>query len=317
VYAALLFTHAFIAVFVILAVSIMATKKRRYLGLAISFVLLYVSYLVFSATILFAGLTAELAQASLFQEYLSVAEQTLVGSVSPVDAFAQVISRSVTLSMWGLLAFSIISALVSKKLRAIDVSLGLSGLVCGVVGAVVPVLGTRANEIVFFPATYALRAFSPKGRTRRVVLAYFLVVLVVFPLGLIHSFYDDTNYMTVREKHAADTVFIALSDGGGSTDFTMMIRGVMYGYLSSSSNTDTWYITENYPSELLTGSSWFRFMFVSPELEKTLQKKGGLSEAQLFQLESSTEHFSRVYSNGHVTILENMNVTKVPAVKPS
>lgn len=319
VYGALVLTHAFLAVFMILSTSLMAVKNRGYRFVAVSFGLIYASYTITNAAALVVELGIGLPSAiRLFLQYESETAVVLLEGFSPVDVLAQVISRAVVLSMWGVLSLLTVSSLLARKLRATDIGVGLGASFYALVGAILPVLGYRTLQIVLLPAMQALRSFTAGRRVRRVLLAYFLLSMMMFPLGAIyHTYYNNINYMTLRERHAVETVFLASAGGGAATDFTMLVRVVVQGYASSKSYTHTWHITEGDRSQYLMSPSWFRFVFMSPELEKALIIKAGLTESQLSDFKDGTFLFSRIYSNGQVSVLLNSNVTALPELKQS
>jgi hypothetical protein len=310
VYVALVFSHAFFAIFLIIAAAAMALRNRRYAILAISFGVIYGLYVTFESTVLVQDL-ATIIHTSIFSEYSILAKATLEPqAVSALDGLGQTISRFVTLSMWALLAFLILSLLVLRRLRSIDISLAISGIAYAIAGAVVPVLGWRSFQVLAIPGTYAVRHFPTIGSVRKILLAYFFLALAIFPLTLVHLYYNDTNYMTLREQQAL-TIFIPMSRTGGETQLRILARSTVRGYAEAISSSDIWWIDETYPAQL--SATWFNFIFMSPELEKALLKTG-LSESELLGFEEGMLHFSTVYSNGHVRILMNSNATAPPGV---
>lgn len=307
VYGALVLSHAFLAVFLILAVGFIAVAKdRRYFTVAVLFGLIYVLNTIRGATTLIPMAIDEYAQ--LYREYLLQATLTQAGAVSWLDALGRTVSLLTTISMWTLLGFATLSSLIHRRLRLIDISAMLSALVYAVVG----VIGWRAIQILLIPTTHALRSMILKGPVRKLLLVFFLSALVVFPVVLIHRSYNVTPYITLREQHAADTIFIATAQNGGETGYTMMVRNRVYQYLDSKSNTNTRYIDEYAAPRLLKGTAWFHFIFMSPELEKDLLNISLLSNGELSQMEANADVFSRTYSNGHVTVLMSSNATALP-----
>jgi hypothetical protein len=310
-YVALVFTHAFFAVFLVVATWIRTLMKPKSFHLAIIFTLVYATYVAFQAAILGQELV-NLAYTSLFFEYsLKVARTFGPGPVSPLDALAQTVSRLVSISAWGLLASLSIWCLVLKKLRAMDVSLGVSGAVYAIAGAIVPVLGIRAAQVIAIPTTHAVRVSADRSRARKALLSYFLLALVVFPVGMIHLFYNDTNYMTVREQDAIDRIFVAISESRKETSFEMIARSLVCGYINSRTNTYVYCISEDSPPQYLERANQVRFVFFSPEMEKDFLT-AGVSEKRLLTLEARSVMFSRIYSNGHVDVLVNSNASVVP-----
>jgi len=307
VYSALVLSHAFLAVFLLLAIGFMAVAKdRRYFTVAVLFGLIYVLNTIRGATTLIPMALDQYAQ--IYREYLLQANLVQAEPVSWLDALGRTVSLLTTISMWALLGFATLSCWIHRRLRLIDISIVLSALVYAIVG----VIGWRAIQILFIPTNHALRSMILKGSVRKLLLAFFLSALVVFPVVLIHRSYNVTVYVTLREQHAADTIFIATAQNGGETGYTMMVRNRVYQYLDSKSNTNTRYIDEYAAPRLLKGTSWFHFIFMDPELEKDLLNIGMLSNGELSQIEANTELFSRIYSNGHVTVLMSSNASALP-----
>jgi hypothetical protein len=312
VYVALVFSHAFFAVFLVIAEFVLALKNRRHAGFAVFLGLFYVLYVVFESTFFFRD-TVALISVALLAEYSSVVGGVLTQPYSSLDAMAQLLNRVVTLSIWVLLGTIIVFLAISRKLRNIDISVAASGLAYGLIGAVVSVLGWRALQVAALPSSYAIRAFSPSPRLRKILLVYFVLILAVFPLGTIHYYYNYTNYVTLAEQHAVSVVSIAAAEHGGQTDIRVLIRGVVGGFVESKTDTNTYYVTEISPTVLLMSARWFQLVFVSPELWHSLTE-AGLSPAELSVLEKSMIPLSRVYSNGHVVVLFNTNATAPPEV---
>ncbi len=307
IFVAMVFAHPFFAVFLILATFLMAIRNRKRMFLAIIFSLLYSLNLVFQGVFLVHQIQSVL-YLELFGQYLAVTLASLGGAASQLDALAQTVSRSVTLSMWAVLGIFTFLALLSRRLRVLDISVGVSGLVYAVIGAFLSILGERAIQIAFFPTSHSLRAFSLKSRQQRVLGAYFLLAMIIFPIGLVHYFYNDTSYMTFGEQHAAATIYLPLSQARG-TDLGL-IRLIVRGYLDSKLDKYVDYVSEWDVHGSLFSVSHFRFVFISPEFEHALQLRG-LSENELLGLERSTVHFSRIYSNGYATVLMNPNSTRL------
>jgi hypothetical protein len=322
-YVALIFSHAFLAVFFLLTTAFMAIRESKYTNLLVVLASLYALHLSYRAVILFPDLVS--LGFSILSQYSTVAARTLTQSATPLDAFAQTISRFVTISMWGLLGLSAVRSLVLRKLRTIDVSFGLSGIVYGIAGSVFAVLGYRVLQVVFFPTLHALRSSIPWRRPSRLLLGYFLLVILIFPMQVLHIFYDNTTYMTLRDKHAANTVFVGVSEAQSGGDAKAMLRPAVYGYLGSKSSAvaKRWDVTAKWDvgvgddwwsmkaRKMLVRADYFHFIFMSPELEKDLAGNMGLSESQLLELEGSILRLSIVYSNGHVIVAENLNSTRV------
>gem|GEM_PF-4582786 len=307
VYGALMFTHAFLPVFVVFTALIASIKDRWYLNLALIFLLLYAVYVVFETPVMISMAIIQYSQ--LYLEYMLQGRLTLAGPVSSIDALGRAVSLFTTISMWALLGFVTYYCLKHYKLRVIDISVQVSSVVYAIVG----VIGWRALQILFIPTTHALRSVLVSATARKFLLVYFLLALAIFPVALLHRTYNVESYMSFREQHAADVIFISTfqADPNGE-NYTMLLRNRVYQWLDSKSNTNTHFIDEYASPRLLKGAAWFKIIFMSPEFEKDLVNIAGLSNSELSQMEGNTVGFSRIYSNGHVTVLLNPNATALP-----
>jgi len=308
VYGALVLTHAFLPVFVFLTAAIASIKDRGYLNLAMILLLLFSVYFVFETPAMFSMALIQYSQ--LYLEYVLEGRFNLAGPVSSIDALGRAVSLLTTISMWTLLGFATYSTWIHHKLRALDLSVHVSAAIYSVVG----VLGWRALQIFFIPTAHAIRSATVSASTRKLLLAYFLIALAIFPVTLLHRTYNVESYMTFSEEHAANVIFISTFQADpNNQNFTMMDRNRVYQWIDSKSNTQTNFVDEYSSARLLEGAARFKFIFMSPELEKDLTNIAGLSNNQVSQMENNTVSFSRVYSNGHVTVLMNPNATEVPA----
>jgi hypothetical protein len=312
IFITLVSSHAFFAIFLLVAMFILALSSRGYIRMTIILSAYYVSYVIFQSALFFRGAVGAIGGA-LLEEYSSVLATTLAPPASSLDTFTQLISRTVTISVWILLGTITLHLLLHRKLRKLDISLGGSGLVGTIIGTALPVLGSRALQVAAFPAAYVIRAFTPSSRLQKALLTYFVLILVLFPLGFVHYYYDDTNYLTMREQHAINTVLVAGSEHGSLSDARVLTRNIVATYANAKTINYTNYITQHDP-ELLASASWFNYVFVSPELWHDLNKYAGQTPAQLNNLEGGTIYFSRVYSNGYVVVLFNPNATALPKI---
>jgi hypothetical protein len=312
VYAVLVASHAILPLFLILATILIAINDRKFVYPAVSFALLYGFNLVYRSLILLHDL-GYFIRIALLLEYAGVAQQTLTSPVSSIDSIGQTISRGLTVSVWGVLMLLALSAAVLRRIRAIDMSLGASSGFYTVLGAVAPILGQRAIQILFLPAAHVLRAFRAYVRFRKILLAFFFIGLLIFPLAMIHIFYDDTNYITESEQHAADIMVIPISEHGDKSDFTILARLMIRTYATSRATKPSQmiYLTVGAPPGYLASGAWDHMVFMEPELEHELLKRG-LSNHDLRGLEESLLPFSRIYSDGRVTISFNPNATSLP-----
>ncbi len=308
-YVSLVFAHAFMAAVLALVAILLSIKERKYATIAVVFASIYVGYAVFHA-VEFVQSVGSIWMV-LFLEYSQVTAATFAAPVTGLDAAAQLASRSLTLSMYALLALATILSLVSKKLRSIDFSMAAGGLLYFVAGSILPILGWRSVQVVIIPAARSLAVFASRAITRKALLVYFFIAMVVFPVGLVHYFYNDTNYMTLREQHAVDTILLPVANYDPQGGFTILGTGIVRGYFQGKSGPNVYWIDEGYSREFFARTTWFNYVLVSPALEKDLLK-AGFTDQEISNLEAHTVQFSRIYSNGHAAVLMNPNATGVP-----
>jgi hypothetical protein len=245
----------------------------------------------------------------LYLEYILQGRMALAEPISSIDVIGRMISLFTTISMWALLGFVTYSCFKHYKLRALDISVEVSSVIYAVVG----VIGWRALQILFIPTSHALRSVLVSATTRKLLLAYFLLALAIFPAAILHRTYNVESYMTYTEQHAADVIIILTYQADPNSQYyNMMVRNRVYQWIDAHSHTNTHFVDEYASPQLLRGAAWFKIIFMSPDLEKDLVNIAGLSPSELSQMEGNTVGFSRIYSNGHVTILFNPNATALP-----
>lgn len=304
VYVALVLTHGFLALFLVIGTLILTVWSRRYFLSFVSFALLYGLYVVFRADILFLGLLRSLVSLQFLREYLLTLSYTLAEPVPGLDALGQLVSRAITVSLGGILAVLTLRSIMSRKIRGLDLSLILTGLVDLAAGLVVPFIGPRAFQIVMVPMSNMLKTSRLK-HLRQPALAYFFLLLVLFPFSLIHLYYTDTHYMTLREQTAADVIIIPLYNADSKTDAGTLVRALVEYYLLSKSTTGVQFFDETRGRQIFADVDRSRLVFMSPELEVTLANRLALSESEIARLRSVGvgSGFSRIYSDGHVKLL--------------
>jgi hypothetical protein len=301
-YAAIVLSHSFFGIFLALAVCVMALRDQKYLTFALAMVTMFSLGLFVNLDWIVPAVLSEYAR--IYGEYYAVSAVVLTTPVSTLDALGQIVSRALTLSVWGLMVVATVYSILSKRIRRVDVSLVVSGSLYAVVGF----YGWRAIQILLIPTMQAIKSLVMKKRIQKVAMTYFFLAIVIFPFVIIHRYYNDTGYMTLAEQHAVDAVLLATYGGRVDPDFRMMLRERTRAYVWSKALIDVNYVNEWQRSGILKGSHSFGLIFMSPEFEKDLLA-ASLSRQELSGFEQGTQGFSRVYSNGQVTVFLNVNAT--------
>jgi hypothetical protein len=184
--------HSFVPVLFILYVLVKYFLSRNTICLRLFVItlIIYFIVLIFQANIFFPYAIRRLSGLSS-PEYVTFAEGLIVGSVNPIDALAQMLSRflvvvSVTISGLG---FFIL--LLRRKLRQNDYVIFISGATYAILSAILPILGTRAFALIGISAGLGT-AYFLRGRFK-VHYQFLFLILTVFSVFIpLHSSFVGT-----------------------------------------------------------------------------------------------------------------------------
>jgi hypothetical protein len=314
VYIDLLFSHAILPFILVIVAVVMAVRNRKYVTIAAVFGMFYGMYIAYLGTYAAATLVV-VARIALLQEYSGIIGATLPQTYfSGIDFVGQIVSRLVTLSMLGLLVILSLLALHLRKLRIMDMALAIAGFIYLVSGSLISILGARSLQIIAIPATRGISVLSVPTRIRKGLLVYFLLMLIIFPVGLVHLIYNSNYYMTAGDLQAANTIINLEERGDIDYSTRILMTTWSYQYIEGLTYARAHYVTEAAPLVYFSGTAWFSYVLWDPQLEKALLG-AGLTQGNLSSMEATTDHFDRVYSDGRTTILLNPNATIPPALQ--
>ncbi|MFI5449898.1 MAG: hypothetical protein ACHQ03_09090 [Candidatus Bathyarchaeia archaeon] len=304
-YISLVLAHPFFALFLVAATIPLILRDRRQVTLLFTFALIFVFYFVFETTLLVANVGQTLSSILLFHQYSIAAGYILTTPFSPVDAAAQIVSRALVLSLGGLLGILLLWVIHERKVRAIDLGIIFSGAVDLVAGAVLPYIGPRAFQVIMMPVANVLRESALRKRVWQAIQVFMLLVLILFPVALIHLQYADTNYMSLNEQRAAELILLPSYGTNSGENLTTVTRTIVDQYLGAKTPNAPHFMPERYGTAIVTDSSQIHFILDSPELGIALVTYGGYSPADLGRLHAVESAMSTIYSDGRVTVYWN------------
>lgn len=195
IFASMTLTHSFVPVLFILYVLVkyFLGRKTIYFRLFVVTLIIYFIVLSFQANIFFPYAIERLAGLSS-PEYVTFAEGLIVGSVNSIDALAQLLSRSLVIISVAISGLGFFILLLRRKLRQNDYALFVSGATYALLGAILPILGTRAFALIGISAGLGTAYFLSRARGRFKVLYQFLfLILIVFSVFIpLHSSFVGT-----------------------------------------------------------------------------------------------------------------------------
>jgi hypothetical protein len=302
--------HAFIAPLFLLYYFFLVVRDRTRLYSMICFSLIYVGYLVFIAFTHFTNLlhyTLYLA----FQEhgeYLTIVQSTFSAPVTIWDGLAQMFSRGLTLFVWGMLGTGFLIRLLKRDIKIASLSMLLTGVVHLSIGTFTPVLGARSVQVLFVPIASGYKTFL--SLNKKVVGLCLVLVLVLFPLVIVHEIYDAGSPLTFPLETISGQ---RLSD---MLVKTIRTQGVV-GTRLFSANHDGTYVTYSLPSGFdlrsvtpyssqTSGTSLaaeYDYVIYSPLLEKELSYSGlNLLQIRNLKMQLITK-CNRVLDDGYSVLL--------------
>jgi hypothetical protein len=185
--------HSFVPVLFILYVLVkyFFSRNKMYVRLFIATLVIYFMVLAFQANIFLPYAIRRLSGFSS-PEYVTFAEGLIVGSANPVDALAQLLSRILVIASAAISGLGFFILLLRKRLRQNDYVIFVSGATYAILGAIVPILGTRAFALIGISAGLGATYFL-KGRFKIYYQFLFLVLIVMSVFIPLHSSFVGTS----------------------------------------------------------------------------------------------------------------------------
>jgi hypothetical protein len=290
---AMVFTHAFVPLFFILYELIIyfIDRKSQHLKLLLLTTTIYFMVQIYQASLTFTGALVSLLHGG--SEYVHVAQEVSAPASVPIDQIAQTISRPVVIVTFLLVVLSFVYLLVRRGgllSRPVDKAIFLSGAVYAILGAFVPLLGSRAIPLAFVPVSLGV-AYLFESRFRVYILAILLISLALFASIPIHgSFYTSQTYYQTQDAYSAENFMIAEYNWTNPSLILAHTRVVDYLAARQPSNATTY---ESDYSPLFPRIQDYDSILYTIGLGNNLLNYNLTIEAILQQ-----DHINLVYNNG-------------------
>ena len=227
--------HTFVALFFIIYF-LAQTLVRRTKQYTTLFFLTSVTYLLVQFTI--GGYWIEFNIQKIFQlpsEYSATASYTFNPISVPIDSIAQTVSRTVTIAVVLICLLGFLFMLIKRKLRAIDISIFLTGVAYSALGFFLFLLGNRAISILFIPLSLGA-AYLFGTRLRPYLKGLFLIILILFVFLPIHTSCNSYigSFVPFQTKDEYITAHFLLNNYDWTTDSVILAHAPIEVYLLSS-----------------------------------------------------------------------------------
>ena len=208
IFSSMTLTHSFVSLFFVLYVTIkyFLSKDRKYLSLSLITLIIYFIVLMFRAEIFFRMGIEDLLGLSSYTA-VTFGGNLTVAAANSVDGFVQMISRSVFIITGLVASAGFIILFFKRKLGKIHLALLLSGAMFLIGSAVLPILGTRALQILVIPLSLGV-AYFQETKFKRYFQCLFLILIILFVSTPLHSSFSSTSkqitYQTEAEYQSAN-----------------------------------------------------------------------------------------------------------------
>lgn len=204
-FVAIALSHAFVAVFFVVyeLVWYVLSRKRKHFRLFLLTLTIYLSVQLFQAPLSFVDIIKGLQSTS--SKYYVIAQRTvLVSTTSPIDFFAQTASRAIVVISIVVCVAGFLPLVFKKGIRDFDKAVFMTGALYSAIGAVTFVLGQRAIPILFMPLGLGV-CYLFETRFRHFLEAILLILLILFPLILVHLSFENSQIMfQTNESYVAE-----------------------------------------------------------------------------------------------------------------
>jgi len=229
-----------------------------------------------------------------------------------INNYSQIISRTLIISLIVLLIIGFIILFFQKKIEIEILSIGVAGFIYMAFGTLINILGERGLQLLTIPICVGAIFFLDNKNLRKIFLIYFIILLLIFPLVIIHSNFDNQLYQEYHEKVAGD-FFIGFinnikSEQKIQSHFFIFGRHDMALYTFGSLDLSN-YKWKNVDTEryILSLSSLRRnkydYIFYSNNLKKSLIKKFRSPPQIITEISKGYEKdYNKVYNNKGTSI---------------
>jgi len=208
-FTSILFTHTFVPLFFVLYLLIrcMLNRSKQYGRLFLLTLIIYLLVQVTQAPFSFIENIIRNVITSP-SEYPSIVGAALPIVSVPIDAIAQVFSRSVTLTTIMMCLAGFIVLAIRRKMRDLDKAIFLTGAIYFAFGIIFLALGSRAIPIVFIPISLGA-PYLLESRFRPYLKYSFLILLILFAFIPLHtSFYESEIMFQTKEAYQTENFMI-------------------------------------------------------------------------------------------------------------
>jgi hypothetical protein len=290
--------HAFVPIFFVLYLLIqyIVSRNQQYGKLCLFTSIIYLLVEFAMAPIGFASsiLTA-MTRASEYSQAITIKPASTV----PVDAIAQMFSRTLTVVFGVICLAGFIALLVKRKMRRSDGALLACGIIYSGLGVVLYTLGSRAIPLAFIPISLGA-SYLFESRFRPYLICLFLVLLTLVAFIPLHtSFADSPITFQTKEAHTTADFMIDKYDWNA---YSTILAHV----------SEQWYILPQIEGNAVIYSDFssgfqnlsietYDSIIYSVGLAKSLQKNGFSEENTSRQILGA---FNVVYNSGFSYIAE-------------
>jgi hypothetical protein len=203
-------THVFVPLFFVLYLLVRSilNRSKQYRNLFLLTLSIYLLVQVTQAPFSFASSIHRIINMlSSANEYPPMAQATLAPVSVPIDAIAQMFSRTVTIAVALICVAGFIFLLVKRKMRALDKAILLAGAVYSGFGVLLNNLGERAIPIAFIPISLGA-AYLFEGRFRPYLKYIFLVLLTLSAFIPLHMSFSNEIQFQTQEAYKSENFMI-------------------------------------------------------------------------------------------------------------
>jgi hypothetical protein len=224
----ILFTHVFVPLFFIfyLFTQSIFTKSKSFFALFLISLSAYLFYERSIANDFFFNIINRISSNS---EYSSLASYFVKPVVIPLDSLAQLFSRTITIVFLLLCATGFLVLLFKSKLRTVDKTIFLTGIVYFGVGLVIYTLGSRAIAIAFIPVSLGI-CYLLETRIRRYLIPLILILLLFFAFIPLHTSF---SYVPIiyESKDEFAVSFFMLNHYNWNSETVILAHISTYSYI--------------------------------------------------------------------------------------
>jgi hypothetical protein len=293
-------THSFAPIFFVFYAFIKSVlnRDRKYLSLALLTLVIYSAYLTFRAEVFLKMGIEELFGLGSYTAVTFGGENLIVAAANPIDEMVQMISRAVFIVTGLVAGTGFIILFFKKRLEKTNLSLVLLGGVFLAGSIVLPILGTRALQILFVPLSLGV-VYYQETKFKRYFQGLFLILIILFVCTPIHTSFNQTSKQIMYQTEADYKCANFLLDYYRPSEKSLMGTDVRMG----------WYIVAKLRSPNVTlGNSLYHFFMhdlgdYSCILNTISLEKVFLSENYTVESAVQMDEYSIFYSCGSSQVL--------------